>query len=386
MPGRQPLGRRARRLRAPALLALLVLGAGIALALASNGREGSLDPRAADPAGSKALATLLAREGVDVRLVRTVDEAVAAAGAGTTLLVARPELLVSEQARRVAQVPADLVLVEPGQPFLDVAAPAVREEGVSPGSAREPFCRLAAAQRAGRAELPGRVYSVGPEPGTAVTGCYPEDATFPDDTVALARLEASGGDRAVTVVGSARPLTNDGLDEEGNAALALGLLGERELLVWYLPSPDDVPEGARRTLRDLLPDGVVFGVVQVAVAVVLAALWRGRRLGPVVPEPLPVSVPAAETVEGRAGLYRRFHATDRAAEALRAAVARRLAAALGLPRAAAPPEVVTAVSQASGRSPGEVGALLYGPPPEDDAALVRLAGALDRLEMEARRT
>ncbi|WP_331272742.1 DUF4350 domain-containing protein [Motilibacter deserti] len=384
-PPHGTLLQRARRFRAPAALAVLVLVAGLALALAANGRTGSLDPRAASPEGSKAVATLLGREGVDVRLVRTLDEAVASAAAGDTLLVAQPDLLVEEQARRMAEVPASLVLVEPGQGFLDVVAPSVLEAGQSFDSARDPACPFPTAERAGRAELPGRVYSVRPDSATAATGCYP-DASAAGDAVALVRLEPASGARSTTVLGSSRPLTNAGLDEEGNAALALGLLGEHERLVWYLPSPDDVPPGARRALRDLLPDGVEFGAVQIALAVVLAALWRGRRLGPVVPEPLPVVVPAAETVEGRARLYRRAHAADRAADALRTAAAGRLASGLGLPRRAAPPDVVEAVARATGRSPAEVGALLYGPPPGDDAALVRLASDLDRLETEARRT
>ena len=73
----------------------------------------------------------------------------------------------------------------------------------------------------------------------------------------------------------------------------------------------------------------------------LLALWRARRLGPVVAEPLPVVVRAAETVEGRARLYRRGGARGQAA---RGAARRRPVAgsgrALGLPRRADPPAVV----------------------------------------------
>src|SRR5690606_41722785 len=53
------------------------------------------------------------------------------------------------------------------------------------------------------------------------------------------------------------------------------------------------------------------------VVVVLLAWWQGRRLGPLVTEPLPVVVRASETVEGRGRLYRSRRARDRAAEALR---------------------------------------------------------------------
>jgi hypothetical protein len=42
--------------------------------------------------------------------------------------------------------------------------------------------------------------------------------------------------------------------------------------------------------------------------------------------------------------------------------------------------VVESVARRSGWNEAEVGALLYGPQPADDPALVRLAGALDELE------
>ncbi|HEX7187596.1 MAG TPA: DUF4350 domain-containing protein, partial [Actinomycetes bacterium] len=190
----------------------------------------------------------------------------------------------------------------------------------------------------------------------------------------------------VTVLGNGSPLTNSRFDDEGNAALALGLLGGHDRLVWYLPSLADVPSSAAdRSFYDLVPDGVWWGLVQLAVAVLLLALWRARRLGPVVTEPLPVVVRAAEAVEGRARLYRRGGARDTAAEALRDALRSRLAALVGLPPRAEAPTVVDAVAARSRRTQGEVGSLLYGAAPADDAALVRLADDLDALEREVRR-
>ena len=53
-------------------------------------------------------------------------------------------------------------------------------------------------------------------------------------------------------------------------------------------------------------------------AFLVVGVWRGRRLGPIMTEPLPVTVRAAETVEGHGRLYHRLNARDRAANALRA--------------------------------------------------------------------
>ena len=181
-------------------------------------------------------------------------------------------------------------------------------------------------------------------------------------------------------------MTNAGLLQEGNAALALGLLGERPSLVWYLPGPDDVPEQDQRSFVELVPDGVLLAALQVVIAVVLLALWRARRLGPVVSEPLPVVVRAAEAVEGRARLYRRGRARDSAAAALRETALERLLPLIGLPPGADQRAVIDAVAARAGRPAGDVSVLLYGAAPSDDRSLVHLADDLDALEREVRRS
>ena len=56
-----------------------------------------------------------------------------------------------------------------------------------------------------------------------------------------------------------------------------------------------------------------------------AAFWRGRRLGPLVVENLPVVVRASETMEGRARLYQKSSARLHALDALRIGAIQRLA-------------------------------------------------------------
>jgi hypothetical protein len=90
-------------------------------------------------------------------------------------------------------------------------------------------------------------------------------------------------------------------------------------------------------------------------------------------------------VEGRARLYRRARARDKASDSLRAGARNRVAPLLGVPRGAPPAALIDAVAAQSRRTPPEVGALLYGAAPADDAALVRLADELDSLEREVRR-
>lgn len=79
------------RTRGLLLALLLLVAAGIALAAVRSGdQHGRLDPRSADPYGSRAVAELLKDRGVSVQVVTTLDEAAAQVGPETTLLVTSP--------------------------------------------------------------------------------------------------------------------------------------------------------------------------------------------------------------------------------------------------------------------------------------------------------
>ena len=365
-PGPRVRWQRGRR---PLAVAAFVLAVAVLLGwVASNQRRGYLDPEGVDQTGARALARILAAEGVDVVPARTTDEAVAATDPRSTLLVTVPALLDDEQVRRLLGTGADVVLVAPG-PEVEAWVPGVEAlDRVDPATP-EPRCDLAEAERAGSARVGGTVYAT--EDGV---GCYPVDG---EPSVVV----AGSGDRRVTVLGSADILTNRRLDEDGNAALATGLLGRTPRLVWYRPVLERTGEEGV-PLTDLLPGWAGPVAAQLLVAAGVAALWRGRRLGPVVAEPLPVVVRSAEAVEGRARLYRRGRARGHAAAALREAAAERLRQGLGLPRGSDVTAVASAAATRSGRPEPQVLALLSGPPPGDDPALVRLADDLDALEQE----
>jgi len=365
------------RLRRPLLVVVLVLVAALLVAaLKAQSARGYLDPDSAAPSGARAARVLLTEQGVAVTATRTTAAAVAAATPGSTLLVVGPDLLQPEQLAALTAVRADLVLVGAGPAALDALAPGVRPVQVVPVEDLDPVCGLPAAQRAGRARTGGVVYTVTRSAGTAVDRCYAV-AGRPS----VVRLVQDG--RTVTLLGSGDLLTNGQLGREGNAALGLGVLGANPRLVWYRAVPE-VAAGGQRSLRELLPTWVWLASAQLVVAVLLLALWRARRLGRIVAEPLPVVVRAAETTEGRARLYRRAGARDRAAATLRAAAVQRLRPALGLPRTAEAVEVAAAVAARSGRPEADVAALLYGAAPRDDAALARLADDLDALERTVR--
>ncbi|MGW8062953.1 DUF4350 domain-containing protein [Streptomyces ziwulingensis] len=384
------------RARGIALALVVLLAGAVAIAVVrSDARHGELDPRSADPYGSRAVAELLADRGVSTRVVTTLDEARAAAGPDTTLLVAVPDLLTERQQTQLRSATQDsggrTLLVAPGGSAVERLLPGVTADpALSFDSTLAPGCALPAARRAGTADTGGIRYS---SSHVEADACYPSRrlATLLRVPDASGKTPRAGIPGDTVVLGAPDILYNSHLDEHGNASLALQLLGSRDHLVWYLPSltdanaPDD-----ERSFFDLLPSGWLWGTLQLFIAAALAALWRARRLGPLVPEKLPVPIRASETVEGRARLYRKANARDRAATVLRSATRTRLAPLVGVPvpQAHTPEALLPALSAHLDGEHGDgqsLHALLFGPPPGDDAALIALADQLDALEREVRR-
>jgi hypothetical protein len=375
------------RTRGVVLALVVLLAAAVAIAaVRSDAQGGSLDPRSADPSGSRAVAELLADRGVSTRVVTTLEEAGAAAGSDTTLVVARPDLLTDRQQDRLHSAFTNsggrTLLVAPSAPSVGTLAPGVEADPApSFDSTLSPGCALPAARRAGNAQTGGIRYTTSAPDADA---CYPSDGL-----PTLVRVPAAEGNGDTVVLGAPDILQNEHLDKQGNASLALQLLGSRPHLVWYLPSlsDDSATDAGDRSFFDLMPSGWLWGTLQLFIAALLAALWRARRLGPLVPEKLPVAIRASETVEGRARLYRKSNARDRAAAALRSTTRTRLAPLVGVsPAQAHAPEALLPALSAQLRREGQaLHSLLFGPPPRDDAALISLADQLDALEREVRR-
>ncbi|QIQ04549.1 DUF4350 domain-containing protein [Streptomyces liangshanensis] len=375
------------------LLALVILlTAGTVLAAVRSGdHHGRLDPRSADALGSRAVAELLKNSGVSTDVVTTLDEATDAARPDTTLLVAAPELLTPYQQETLSAATTSsggrTILLGAGPYSVDALAPGVRTHTPAEVSSRAPECSLPAARRAGTIDIGGERYSTDSPDAQA---CYPAAGT---PTLLVLNHRDSGD---TVLLGSPDILYNERLDQRGNASLALQLLGSRPHLVWYLPSLSDPTysaddgtdraDGGESGFLDLIPSGWLWGAFQLFLAALLAAVWRGRRLGPLVAERLPVAVRASESTEGRARLYAKANARDHAASVLRAASRDRLSPLLGVPPGTAhrPEILLPAVTVRLPDTALDPHSLLFGPAPADDSALIRLADQLDALEREVR--
>lgn len=381
-----------RTVRAPLLVLMaVVLGVFLVVLLAPAAKSNTyLDPAGKDALGTKALVDILGERGFAVTSVYSPGAAIDAIGSPSgaplaTLVITRPDLLTNAERNQLARVNADLFLVEPSAVSLRALAPAIRVAGkVTDGRAAfgppvAPDCAIAGARLAGPANLGLITYH---RPSYAA-GCYPVDG-YPS----VVRYHRAG--RTITILGSGLLMSDDLLASQGNAALALNLLNAHRVIVWLTPEPTIPPPPPPPASRgassgpSLIPGTAWLVVLQLCVALALAAVWRARRFGPLISEQLPVVVRASETVEGHARLYQARRARDRAAQALRDDMLGRMRPALGLAADAPAQAVAASLASRSRLSNDQILAIVYGSAPGTDVDLVRLAADLDELEREVR--
>ncbi|QAY61842.1 DUF4350 domain-containing protein [Microbacterium protaetiae] len=365
-----------------AIGATLVVVGIIATILAGMGqwtRRDLLDPESTGTDGGRALAHILADRGVDVRVVRdrhALEAALQSAGgtdrtpAEATLVLPDSPLLSDATFEKIADSALDVVIAQPQARAARVLFDA-ELSGYGTDGPVAPACALPAAQRSG-AILPGTLFA--PPADGDVTACY----TVDQDAALLQRTRAG---RTVTLIDATELFTNSTLTANGNAALGVNLLGGRSTLIWYMPSAADADAGdVAPSLGELTPDWVSPVIVLLLLAGVAAAVWRGRRFGPLVAENLPVTVRAAETTDGRARLYARSGDRLHVADRLRIGTLGRLARLLGLGRTTPANEVSDAVADRLGMPRAQVRGILIDDRPGTDRELLALSDRLRDLE------
>ena len=358
------------------VVAFLVIIVLIVLATAGSQAGGTrLDAANAAPPGARALAEVLRQQGVTVTETSSLRETEREItdSASTTLFLYDPNgYLTAAQLREAVRRAETVVIADATFDALQAVAPELALAGYA-GGTLDADCDLTPAQKAGKVTSDGNGYRIVDE-SADVTGCLGSG----DGVYSLVQLDR--GDTQLVVLGATSALTNEHIVEQGNAALALNLLGAHENLVWYLPSVDDLGASAPQDLGSLTPPWVTPALALLLVAFVAGAIWRARRFGPLVVENLPVTVRANETMLGRARLYQRSSARLRALDALRIGSVRRLASLCGLSRTASVDDVVAAVADVTGGQAPGIRRILIDAVPSSDAQLVVLSDELLELE------
>ena len=361
-------------------IALGVLLACLVTFLAINSVSGATDSRrlsARNPApdGAMAAAEILARHGVSVTPTDSFEDtldALSAKDETTLFLFDAQGFLDRSQVEEITAAADRVVVVTPRLRTLNGLGQGIRPGGVVPEATQviEPGCEQEDAKAAGRISAQGSVLS-----GPVV--CYPTREDGPG-------LYAASADGRVIVLGSRELMDNQHLALEGNAALTLRTLGNNADLVWYLPGVGDVSaSNSNPSLSELAPRWLAFAGPWLGLVALLAIAWRGRRMGPLVFEPLPVVVKAAETAEGRARLYQDSRAVGRAADNLRAGTLTRLARHFNLGAETTPEAILDATARHVAQPAQEVRFVLIDFMPENEGQLVQWAQQIERIEQEA---
>jgi hypothetical protein len=319
---------------------------------------------------------------VEVDVDRHTADAAQALREGETVLVTAPSELGGEQLDALAEAHGSgdgtLVLVRPDFVTLSYFTPRI-----SPAGSVRSSAQLEAGTECGDLAQQARTLEV-PDADEGVFGAATlyrigegAEGCFPTGEGALV-----AEDDGVVVLGSADLLTNDGVGRADNSALVLNLLAADGQLSWYVPSANDPMAPSSQTPLGYLPDWAGPLLLWLLLVATLALVAVGRRFGPVVIEPLPVTVRPQELVLGRARLLQRAEARDAAATALRSAASSRLADRLGLRHEPALDGLLATLTTHVDRSPEQLRQLLGPTPITSDKDLVQLAHELDRLEKE----
>jgi hypothetical protein len=347
------------------VLAILVL------APSNSGGADALDPASTSASGTKALMMLLEQSGASVRVTSQVPDAVD----GTALLLSDTTTAADRAAlQRWVAAGGVLVVTDHASGFVPLSrAPdlSIGPSVIPPGA-----CDIATLDDLDSLRPSGSPARYVIPPGSS--GC------FADSTGAVVVDTPSGGGHVVAI-GTPTVFTNDALDQGDDAGLAVNLLapqpGRSVTVLWGLHGDGGGSHG-RTSLWSLVSTGVKLATLQLLVAFVVYALWRGRRLGRVVTEPQPVELPGSELTRAHGRLLQQARDPDRAARLLRAELRRQLGLRLGVPPGASADVVVEVVSTRSGIERDRVARAVVDGPVRTDDELLDLAREIDALRTE----
>lgn len=240
-------------------------------------------------------------------------------------------------------------------------------------------CQLDAAQEAGSIEN----IRAGVLLGDGAQGCFAlDEATTDQEQQAYAYAETAEGS---IVFADWQMLSNAGLYDNGTATLATWALGQSDTVIWFQPDFSLDPDNDGELSPVQLPDWVRMGILWAVIVTGIALFYIGRRTGPIITEPLPAEVSAAETTVGRGRLYAKSKHHRHALTVLQQASLARLGRMLQLGPGTAPDAVLAETAAQLHRPVAELHQL-YTPPTNEltSKQFVIWAQHLQQLEHQVR--
>lgn len=341
--------------------ALLWLGLLLALVLLAmmtdRGGSGAFDPRSVDPNGARGVVQVLEELGAEVAIDRSVPEE---GDSAALLLVDR--LTETDRELVMGWVGGGGVLVV-ADPFSPLAPDIV---GRHTGAISAGECTLGSLR--GAETLTTR---------SANLFARTEASCFGGRDAAHIVASPEGAGTVVTI-GGPEIFTNATLDEADEAVVAVALLAPDPAAARVAFLGPSVVALGEAEVDDLVAPRVTNAVIQLIAAFVLYSLFRARRLGRVVTEPLPVRIGGSELVLGAGRLAERAKDPASTADVLRHDLIVRSQRAFGLQPDADAAELSGLIANAAGLDEARVRACLTEPITNEDD-LVRTARELDVL-------
>lgn len=290
------------------LVVAVWLGVMIWIALQPQPDDGSLGIDDEDTYGGAAITSVLEDQGIAVRPAQSMTQLRSELDRDpdATVLVHDKNLAMEyasyQRLEELAElVPADQrVFAGVNDQQLDHMVDGVEMTQPVPGFAEEltveDTCNLDAALEAGTIEEIRESVLL----DDSAEGCFAIEEDPTGEQVSYAFAQTADGS---IIFADWMMLSNAGLYENGTATLATWSLGQTATVIWFQPDftfdPDD--DGDLSPVQ--LPDWARMGIVWAVIVTFLALLYLGRRTGPVITEPLPAEVSAAETTVGRGRMY-----------------------------------------------------------------------------------
>ncbi|MFN3215028.1 MAG: DUF4350 domain-containing protein [Acidimicrobiales bacterium] len=325
----------------------------VAVAVTGDINREPLDPRSVSPDGARALVEVAERAGADVEIGLELpgdDAEVAVLLADTYGVAGRNEL--TDWVRRGGR----LVIADLASPITPAPGLGLAGSGDGVGACPEPA--LAGINRI-----------------TGFESAYAERETRDTRCFGGGVIIATLGDGVIVSIGGPGPLLNENLAAADNAALAVALLApQRGTSVAFLEPRLAVAAG--ENLEDLVGDPVWLLLIQLAVGFAVVALWKARRIGRPVAEPVPVEIAGSELAAARGRLLAGLRNPAAAATELRADTRRTLARALGIAADTDLVVVATRTAERTGVALDDVEGLLARRPVATDADLLAVAVGL----------
>lgn len=348
---------------------VLVVVVAFAFVGANNDRSAEpLSPESTSGNGLRALVLLAESFGADVDII---DGAPGADRTVAFMAADRYGRTDTTAMRQWIRRGGTLVVTDPQSSFVPNLGGPFGSGIVSDDSIGAGDCTIRALSNASSVSV-GSAFVFRPPSGS--TRCFTVDGS----ALVVAIPEGSG---TIVAVGGSSLFENSRLDDADNAVVAVDLLAPKQgTKVAFVRGPS-FGEGDE-TLWGLIRPGIRYGFLQIGLAFLVYAIWRGRRLGRPVLEIPRIEIEGSELITAVGHLLERTNSPFYAAAVLRADARRELARVVGGARADDPATLALLLDARLGTGRDRVHALLADSPVADEAQLVVLAQQLQSLREE----